>query len=526
MEQKKEKEKQAEREKEAEDRSAKEKRKLQEREEKVQKLLESLYKERSEGLTRHSDNVQKLEKAVRGALNIEPSLWIDRDMSLEDLIKKLEDRQKIGGEVLKRESLDESTLLGKVYGGRALQGVLLTKRVEDLLEDRSYLLELPENVSLSGASHNDSKIMQFSSVHQEDQYKKAVRVLGHGASMAANIPMYEGVTVGVGASESYRKEDENTRKENHEEAFSSTVNFSTIHVASYMFKDSDLKLSDDTKSNLQDVLQLISIRGKGSIYVQEACEKIFRTYGSHIYKGPLKFGGNFCWTCSNRGFSDKDTETIKMMQTQVVSGNVALAFAGFGGSVASNMDEVKASYQAKFSKKILASSQLDVKITGGPPEATDYSLWKSGLVAYNSTWILTDRGKQLVPVWEIIRKNHERELGGVRDILQQAWEKMTGLKAEPDLTLGLSYIPESVLEEISEWDVALLKPQQVQDNLNYLRLIRTDILNKYAKPNIWVKDYLSKSTVQSFLKSVVNSELKSPHLEHIRLLMQQLVGEQ
>ncbi len=438
----------------------------------------------------------------------------------------VQERQKIDGQVLKRESLDERTLLRKVSGGRALQGVLLTKRLEDLLEDRSNLLEIPENVSLSEVSQDDSKTMHYSSAHQEDQYKKAVHVLGHDTSMATNIPTYEGVTDGVGTSESDRKEDENAHKENIGEAFSSTVKFSTMHVASYLLKDSDLKLSDDAKSNLRDVLQLISIKGKGSIAVQEACEKIFNTYGSHIYKGPLKFGGNFCWTCSSRGFSDKDTETVKKMQSIAVSGNVALAFAGFGGSVASTMDAVKASYQGMFSKELLASSQLDVKITGGPPEATDYSLWKSGLVAYNSTWILTDRGKQLVSIWEIIKRNHERELGGVRDILRQAWEKMTGLKAEPDLTLGLSYTPERVLEEISEWDVALLKPQQVQDNLDHLLRVRRDILNKYANPSIWVNKYLSQSMVQSFLKSVVHSELKSPHLAHIKLLMRQLVGEQ
>ena len=511
----------------ASEKSAQEKQELCEREEKAQKILEKLDKARSEGKERHDKRVQKLEDDMRKALDISPESWITKDQSLDTLIRKMEERHNASGHLQAREPLNERVLLQKVSGGRALQGVLLTKQSEDLLDDRSQLLEAPENVLITGASLSEDKIIQFSSEHEESSYKKTVNVLGHSVAVSASAPVYGSVTVSAGTSVSDRTEDEETHKQHQKETYSSTVKYSTIQVASYSFGNKDLKLSQDAKEELHGILQILSIEGATSTNAQAACERFFRTYGSHVNKGPLCFGGNFWWTCTSKGFSQSTTETVKKMQSEAISATAGVSFAGFGVSAEVNTDKIKASYQGKCSDDILASTRLQVKISGGPPEATDLPLWKSGLVANNSTWNLIDRGKKLIAVWDIIKKNHEKDLGKVREILRNTWEKISGFKAEQELTDNLLYDSESVLEEVSDWnEQECFTARQIQDNLKYLLEVKEDIFSKLANPKVWISQYLSQSSLQDFLESVIDSKLEPQYFEHIKFLMQRLVRQE
>ena len=516
----KKKKKKAEKKEKARERSAAKKEELRKQEEQAQAILKELEKARSEGKSRHDERIQKLEGEVRKALDITPESWISKDKSLDELIQKLEARHEVSTKLQARQSLDESMLL---QNGRALNGVFLTKELEDQLEDRSRLLEVPEKVVITGAAQAEDKILQFSSSHQEDQYKKAVDVLGHGIAVSAKFS-YGAFSATAGVSKSDRSEEEKTHQTSTKEIYSSTVKYSTLQVASYSFENKDLKLSSDAKEELKEVLKKFRIEGESSA-VQEACKRFFLTYGSHINKGPFRFGGSFWWTCSSKGFSREDTATVKNMQSEAISATAGVSFAGFGVSTEVSMDKVKASYEGKCTKDTLANTSLQVKISGGPPEVTDLSLWKSGLVANNSTWIVTDQGKKLIPVWDIIRKNHERELGEIRGVLRSTWEKLSGLKAEQDLSSVLQYDPDSVLDEVNEWNEnELLKPRQIKDNLEHLSRVKDDIIIKTGNPKVWIAEYLSVSPVQDFLESVADSsesELE-PHFERIKTLMKKL----
>ena len=504
----------------ARERSAAKKEELRKQQERAEAILKELEKARAEGKSRHDEQIQKLEGEVRKALNITPESWISEDKSLDELIQKLKARHEVSTMLQARQSLDESMLL---QNGRALNGVFLTKKLADQLEDRSRLLEVPEKVVITGASQAEDKIILFSSSHQEDQYKKAVDVLGYGIAASEKFS-YGPFSATAGVSASVRSDEEKTHQTSTKEIYSSTVKYSTLQVASYSFENKDLKLSSDAKEELKEVLKKFRIEGESSA-VQEACKRFFHKYGSHVNRGPFRFGGSFWWTCSSRGFSHEDTATVKNMQSEAISATAGVAFAGFGVSTEVSIDKVKASYEGKCTKDTLANTSLQVKISGGPPEVTDLSLWKSGLVANNSTWIVTDRGKKLIPVWDIIRKNHERELGEVRGVLRSTWEKLSGLKAEQDLSSVLQYDPDSVLDEVNEWNEnELLKPQQIKDNLEHLSRVKDDIIIKTRNPKIWIAEYLSVSPVQDFLESVADSaesELE-PHFERIKTLMKKL----
>lgn len=506
-------------EQEANEKKEKEKKDAEKKNQEAKQLFQELKKARADGKDRHDERVQELEKHVHEKLQIAPESWVSSDKSFEELISKLEAQLERNSAALQtRNKLDDAALLQKASGGRALQGVLLTSNLKDRQKERACLLKVPENVSITGASSLKEEIESFSSKHQEDSYRTTIDILGHSIAVSGQVPVYGAVDVG-GMSESSRSEEERTMKENKREKYSSTVKYSSIHVATYTFGNKDLKLSDDAREDLKRIIKTVKTASNAN--VQRACENFFRTYGSHVNQGPLHFGGNFWWTCFSTGFDTEETKTVKKLQSEAVTLSVGVSYAGFNVFSEVSLDSVKGNYIGKCSKSTLASTHLELELDGGPTEASDLSVWKAGLVANNSTWRLTDRGRKLVAVWDVIGKNHQKEFGEVREVLRKAWEEMTGLHSEPDFLPTLKFDSEDVLKEVSEWNEKELTPHELEDNLTFLYEVKEDLLRKVAHPQYWVDEYLSREALQEFLTLVVDS---SP-IGSIKFLMQQIVEE-
>ena len=247
-------------------------------------------KTQSERKKSDDESIKKLENEVREVLQISNGSLVSKNKSLDEPITK--SCVSSGGQMQARERLSDSKLLQTVSGGRALQGVLLTKYLCDQLEARSQLLGIPEDVLIVGASRSYDKIMYFSSSHQEDEYNKTVDILGESVAVSIDVPVYGSIAIGGETSRNCKSRDEKESKRTERRTYLSTMKFSTMHVASYAFTVSDLKLSADARDTLKYVLCL---RRQGANYaqVQKACEHFFHTYGSHVTKGPLHFGGNF-----------------------------------------------------------------------------------------------------------------------------------------------------------------------------------------------------------------------------------------
>ena len=423
-----------------------------------------------------------------------------------------------------REMLSDSMLLQKVSGGRALQGVYLTKSLGDQLQVRDQLLEIPQDVIITGAARpTNDIIMHFSSIHQEDEYRKTVDVLGVSAALEPSIPIYSGITIGTGLAIRLDREGGQDHHEANQEAYSSTIKFSTLHVASYTFKSSDLLLAKDAKDDLKKILKMLRVQKASISNLQEECKRFFVKYGSHASRGPLSFGGNFRWKCSSKGYEINETDSVKKMQNSAVTAATGVSFAGCGVSTEVDMKTAKEEYSSKCSKQTLSNTNLQVTIEGGPPEASDLSVWKKGLVENNSTWILTDRGQKLEAVWDIIKRNHHKELGNVIDVLRTSWEKITGLKAEQDLSVGI-IDPERIREEVSQWNEETLTPHQIEGNLDRLVTVRSDIMTKTSDPSIWINEYISNPVIQKFFECIVDAEEEPSG--HAKFLMRQLVLEE
>ena len=337
-----------------------------------------------------------------------------------------------------------------------------------------------------------------------------MNVLGRGVAASASAPIYGNVAINLGGAVSRRTEDEEEHAINTWETYSSSIQYSTTNVASYSFKKTDLKLTHVAKHDLKELAKLIDIHGEDHTDVDEKCVKFFKTYG---ILGPFNFGGHFWWTCSSKGFSKTQRDTVKKMQSDAISTSSGVTLLV---SSEVNMDKTKRRYEGKCTEDKLASTRLQI---GGPPEATGISKWKKGLVMYNSTWVLTDRGKKLVAVWDIIKLNHEGEFGRLKKSLRSSWEKNTGLQAERELLESFTY-SESVLQQISEWNQREdLSPRQIQTGSNVLEESEKKLLIYVTGAlQYWITAYLKDPTLQEFLLSVVNVKPELTSSEHIKLI--------
>ncbi len=203
------------------------------REKRSQKILSELDKAQKEGKERHDERVQKLESDIRLLLNISPETWISKDKKLDELIKDFQSHHDMymSGDVQERKLLDDNTLLQECSGGRALQGVLLTKNLSDQLEERRHLLDLPEEVKITHASENETTMENFHSIHEENNYKKTVDILGRGFAVSVSAPIYGSVAIKVGGAVSQRNEDEEEHAISTKKTYSSSVLCSTFKIA-------------------------------------------------------------------------------------------------------------------------------------------------------------------------------------------------------------------------------------------------------------------------------------------------------
>ncbi len=263
----------------------------------------------------------KLKELVSGVENVSPGTWIASDVNFSADHNKEND---ISGRVHTRDKLGERILLRKVSGGRALRGIYITGRLQDELEEKDLLLDVPEDVVLTGASSSKYVIKNFSSCTKEDQYSKMVDILGYSVAVSANAS-YGGFAANFGVAASKSTENEKTTKVNVQENYLSTIKFATINVAEYSFEISDLKLSKDAKEELRKISEMLQIT-PDSDNIQLACEDFFKKFGSHASRGPLSFGGIFKSKCTTRGFSREETETVKNVQKSAVSQEAGLSW--------------------------------------------------------------------------------------------------------------------------------------------------------------------------------------------------------
>lgn len=325
---------------------------------------------------------------------------------METTIRSLEkDISELEVILQSREELSDVDVLKNASGGLALQGIFLSRNIDDQMQSRDKLLKPPDNIQLMGPSLSKfEKTEEFSSQQQEDQFRKSMDKLGYSAS-ASVMERNWGFRGEVGGTYSKPFESEVTSENLSKELYSSTVKYSFVPLASSYFNDSQLLLSDDVLRKLKEVENLTITKPKSS-EVEDKCQQFLIKFGSHANKGHLHFGGVYWRGSVSKGFEQKALKTVKKLQREVVNFKASISYGCFvGASAEANRSNIEASLSGRYSEDLIRMTTLEVTVTGGPPEVSSLPQWKSGMTASNSTWSLIDRGTNTVPVWDIIQVN-------------------------------------------------------------------------------------------------------------------------
>ena len=401
-----------------------------------------------------------------------------------------------------REALDINKLIEQCSGGLMLQGIFLTKNLEDQLKVRRSVIGTPKNMKWrEGLSSGDSfKIC--STKLEENSYKNTMMILGCGIVLSANMTVY-GDVIGPGMSmEKCMPEAE---------SYASTLKYFSVHAATCCIEIADLELSKHAKVTLRSVLSTFRCYKKINTKVVESCMNFFETFGSHVNLGPVCFGGHVLWTCSNAAFLDHERDLILKAQHSTIS------------SAGNNLLNTRQITRSAWSESSHPSNSLEVAILGGPSKASTLSQWKSDIETNSRSWIVTDRGKNLVAIWDIIKINHEEEFGEIKNVLKISWEKRTGLKGDSNFQAELMPSSEYVVDQVSQWSLAnSLEDSIIQQNLEHLLKIKCAVSNISG---LWTMKYISQGPIQIFLLSIVNLRRKPPNLDRIRSIMCDLVQQ-
>ncbi len=419
----------------------------------------------------------------------------------------------------------DKLILKSCSKGRALQGLYFTKDLQDVLKDRKFLIEVPEKVELTRASLGDHVKETFSSVDEENTFMKKLEVFGHKTVASASFPAYGPVSIEASMSYSSKNTEEKTSDKKQKTTYSSTVKSSYLEVASCTLDSHDFKLSKNATTELTELMSIIEGHGKHSENAKKKCKQFFTSYGSHAVAGQNFFGGYFLSTCITTGFEESERDTVKNIQEDAVSSKLGGKCGDFGGSVELSGEKLNEVFQSSESKHLHSSTKLHVQIKGGPPNATDVDEWGKGLVSDSNTWVLIDRGKELVAVWDIIKKNHPDEFGELAEVLSKSWEDLTGFKAEKDL-LGLKYKPHNVLTQIQEWNNSRSDSAgTISDMIKFQKNVKDDITQTTHSTCYWVSKYLRNSIIQQFLLTVSDSKGSFSHQLLMKQKMQELVTQ-
>ena len=506
-----------------EEQRKKRKEKLKKQQAESAEMLKSMKDLQVEGKDRQDKAVKELEKGIYERLQVPEDMWLHKDTTLNETLKKMETIHGNISATLKQRDMSEFSIITSASSGLALRGILIPMDLFDFPTVlRQHILKVPEVAQLDHPSLSPQVMeKKFSSKSKEDKFSKAIDNFAFSASASVKAG-YGGVSAEVASSYSNRRDKETTEEHHKEETYSSTLTYSIMPLASFSFRDDQLRLSDDALSHLQRMEKVLS-----SIHlVQDECEAFFSKFGSHACRGPLHFGGIYKCKSYSSGFQESDRNEVQALQSDAVSASVGISYGGVaGGSTSTSISNMKGNVCKTFSEALRSQTFLEVTITGGPPEVTGLPDWKNGLVASNKTWYLIDRGIVQVPVWDIIQMNHVDDFhdsSHLIKILRQAWNKMNEIDSKSPKEVSVEV--KRVVDIIILWNE---NPDNTKFESQLASLVeeKERVARKYLDPQLWATDYLSQPLLQQFLGSVVEFCLKDPneHSDRLKRYIQLLV---
>ncbi|KAM4878256.1 interferon-induced very large GTPase 1-like [Sylvia borin] len=447
---------------------------------------------------------------------------------LESIQKQLEQQEL---SAVRRENIPDTEVLRRASGGLALQGIYRTSRPEDVLATREQLLRIPEGFQLTGLKQGlQLERKEFSSSSAESTFTKSMEQLGFSMSGSAKADLWS-VLLRGSVDHSSSSQSQDTYQSHFEQSYFCKTIYLYFPLASCYFQRHQLLLSDAALQELQDMEQLLSFtqEEEKATLLNSMCERFFSRFGSHINQGPLHFGGIFWWKASTEGFRTELREEMKQQTCEALNSFFSASWDGFETSAAGALDVSKSNSKTSVLGRARESShtaiQLSVVNTGGPPD-TSLPQWRTGLVSDNTTWCVIDRGFELIPVWDVILKNHSRDftsVGQMSRALRAAYKELTnqsvGTTFGEEIEIAVQEARDFI-GTVKAWEVTVDKKK-----LLMLMKVKDDLNAKTRNHSVWINVCLSDKALQDFLVNTVRSCQESPpeNTSSIKVMLRSLL---
>ncbi|KYO32850.1 hypothetical protein Y1Q_0017848 [Alligator mississippiensis] len=327
-------------------------------------------------------------------------------------------------------------LLESVSGGLVLQGLLLSQDGENLLRETERLLQPPEGCALRGPLLPESEEVEtFYSAAQESLSKALIRKLGVTAGIGA-FGGLKGLTFGAGIHGTWSNHNTWETESAGSTTYCCLRRQHVVPTACCELSPDELQLSPKALAALRELDA--NLQAQALPLARSArCWDFLERFGSHVATGLVHFGGIY-WEKAEA--SDFARSTVDLVRNELLAALGASAGANFSslGGAAASLDASRErghaadeQHEARYSQTLTSVSKV-----GGSAEAASIQAWKAGLLARHSTWRVIDRGSctHLVPVWQLVLKNHSRDIRDAETLaraLKECWEEAYNMKRTP-----------------------------------------------------------------------------------------------
>ncbi|RXM92993.1 Interferon-induced very large GTPase 1 [Acipenser ruthenus] len=472
-------------------------------------------------------NVKEKEEDLRLALQVPKDSWVPFGQPLEDIIKNMHKQLHLLDDFshCSTEKLSDEDVLKNASGGLCLEGVYKTQNIEDMLEKREQIIDIPESFSLFGPEQNsffEQKL--FSSDKAKSVFHKAMENLGLSITCSAKTG-FGGVSLENRTDKNKSCESEETSKLLYEQSYLCSAKYNYVPLASSFIELKNLKLSIAALEELKQIEK--TLLNPNDDEFRNKVVMFFKRFGSHANQGPIHFGGVFWWTTTCKGFSSSELTQIKTLMSDALSSYIGDSYCNpyfkCAGGYASQLKE---HCTGNYSESDLNKIELSVSKTGGAVETNNYLQWKTSLSTSRKTWCVIDRGFNLIPVWEIIMSSHRKDFKDALKLSSSLAEAYTiTTKQNTDMLWGdnlLTSVQEAQnrIECIKNWTVS-----NSRACLSELLKLKTDLNEETGMDATWFNTCLSDQILQDFLEQVVKEHepLSSSETKTIRMLMQCLL---
>lgn len=457
---------------------------------------------------------------------------VEKEATLTRLRKYID----VNKSLLERKPLTPAAV---VENSSALTGRFFTCNRKDKIQQRGSMLQLQAQPNVKFKNPTVSQLnttLEFASHQQNVQFNECLSTNGWGA--ACNVDIGIGKHT-FGAKYEYETKKSLEGKEVNTDCatYYSNVSYCILPVALWEPHDKDVSLSDEALRHLFEIEKRMS--NDKNTALQE-CKIFFNKFGSHVYLGAVHFGGiskiETVYQTENKTNQSLVSRMVNSKHSE--SANAKLNIIGLftlSMGASSHQEHGETDEFGKFVGEESSKLHTTESNLGGPQDVGTIPLWKLGLKAINSTWVVIDGGTldidEYTSVWELIQYQPEcfKTASCLADFICETWQNLTGMQVSK-VSLLKKHIDTAIKrfeQEISRMHACL----QADDNSQEYVDIVTNLCSAVKRlekdsgnTNIWKQQLQTNDIVSKFLHRVINiAFLKADEVE-VRNCIEQLVA--